>query len=116
MTLGTSGDREVEVDFRPADPVAVAFFSADGSLLTTTVLLSGHDVDADPAQLHRLLDTLLAWVTARRALSPLLEVTERPLILSFPSVPARTESLVQVESLEVCLGCAFFRRVFADGR
>ena len=115
VTLRTNGDREVEVDFRPADSVAAAFFSADGSLVTTTVLLSGRDVDADPAQLHPLLDTLLVRVPARRALSPLLEVTERPLILSFPSAPARTEYLVQVESLEVCLGCAFFHRVFADG-
>ena len=115
VTLDTNGNREVEVDFRPANSVAVAFFSTDGSLLTTTVFLSGRDVDTDPAQLHRLLDTLLAWVPARRAMSPLLEVTERPLILSFPSAPAWTESLVQVESLEVCLGCAFFRRVFADG-
>ena len=115
VTLGTNGNREVEVDFRPADSVAVAFFSSDGSLLTTTVLLSGRDVDSDPAQLHSVLDTLLAWVPARRAMSPLLEVTERPLILSFPLAPARTESLVQVETLEVCLGCAFFRRVLAAG-
>lgn len=114
VTLGANGGQEVDVDFRPADPVAVAFFSADGSLLTTTVFLSGHDVDADPAELHRLLDTLLACVPARRALSPLLEVTERPLILSFPAVPARAEDLAQVESLEACLGCAFFLRVFAD--
>ena len=114
VALGANGGRQVDVDFRPADPVAVAFFSTGGSLLTTTVFLSGHDVDADPAQLHRLLDTLLAWVPARRALSPLLEVTERPLILSFPSAPEPAESLEQVESLEVCLGCAFFLRVFAD--
>ena len=115
VTLGTNGDREVEVDFRAADPVAAAFFSADGLLLTTTLFLSGHDVDADPARLHGLLDTLLAWVPARRALTPLVEVTERPLILSFPSATASTERFAQVESLEVCLGSAFFRRVFADG-
>ena len=114
VTLGANGDRQVEVDFRPADPVAAAFFSTGGSLLTTTVFLSGHDVDADPAELHRLLDNLLAWVPARRALSPLLEVTERPLILSFPSAPARAEDLTHVESLEACLGYAFFLRVFAD--
>ena len=101
--------RDLEVDFQTGGSVAVAFFRAAGDMTAATVLLSGAESEVVTGELRKTLDLLLGWVPARRIITPLLELTERPLVLSFPVSPAAAGMLDAVEEIERCLGAAFFR-------
>ncbi len=101
--------QDLEVDFQTAGSVAVAFFRVAGEPATATVLLSGTESEVATDELRKALDLLLGWVPARRIITPLLELTERPLVLSFAVSPAGAGLLDPVEETERCLGAAFFR-------
>ena len=100
--------RDLEVDFQAAGSVAVVFFRAAGEPATATVLLSGTESEVATADLRKTLDLVLGWVPARRIITPLLDLTERPLVLSFAVSPAGPGVLEPLEKTELCLGAAFF--------
>ncbi len=100
--------RDLEIDFLTAGSVAVVFFRVAEDLPAATVLLSGIEAGPETAELRNTLDLLLGWVPARRIITPLLDVTERPLVLSFPASAITPDVLEQVEETELCLGAAFF--------
>ena len=106
VAIGQTPD--LEVDFQTAGSVAVAFFRAAGEMAATTVLLSGRQSEVATAELHKTLDLLLGWAPARRIITPLLDLTERPLVLSFAVSPISPEVLDAVDETELCLGAAFF--------
>ena len=100
--------QDLEVDFQIAGSVAVAFFRAAGDMAAVTVLLSGAESEVMSGELRKTLDLLLGWVPARRIITPLLDLTERPLVLSFAVSPVGPGLLDGVEETELRLGAAFF--------
>lgn len=103
--------QDLEVDFQTAGSVAAAFFRAAGEMAAVTVLLSGTESKLVSGELHKILDLLLGWVPARRIITPLLDLTERPLVLSFAVSPLSPGVRDVVEETELRLGAAFFGTV-----
>ena len=102
--------RHIELDFISVGSTALATFYAAGELMMLSTLLVDVNQETQGTALGCFRE-ILTELTAVVGLPPpeLGDVSERPVVLSFPWPTNRPEDMAMITYLNACLAAAFFR-------